>query len=80
MPRTALRAGEPRKNSTYCHPDAQISVETQEAQNLTVPSGPDVSFMFYVKIQNIDRARFLVSGEELDLYSFVKGDKYVEIK
>ncbi|BDO05154.1 hypothetical protein KAM644c_45850 [Klebsiella quasipneumoniae subsp. quasipneumoniae] len=80
MPRTALRAGEPRKNSTYCHPDAQISVETQEAQNLTVPSGPDVSLMFCVKIQNIDRARFLISGEELDLYFLVREDKYVEIR
>ncbi|ADR29601.1 hypothetical protein NRG857_20965 [Escherichia coli O83:H1 str. NRG 857C] len=45
-----------------------------------MPSGPDVSLMFCVKIQNIDRARFHISGEELDLYFFVKGDRYVEIK
>lgn len=25
--------GKPRKNSTICHPDAQIPAETQEAQN-----------------------------------------------
>ena len=72
--------GKPRKNSTIRHPDAQIPAETQEAQNLTVPSGPDVSLMFCVKIQNIDRARFLISGEELALYFLVKEDKYVEIK
>ncbi len=80
MPRTALRAGEPSKSPTYCHPDAQIPVETQEAQNLTVPSGPDVSLMFCVKMQNIDRARFLISGEELDLYFFMKRNWHVEIK
>ncbi|ESB03652.1 hypothetical protein HMPREF1619_00075 [Klebsiella pneumoniae 909957] len=45
-----------------------------------MPSGPDVSLIFCVKIQNIDRARFHIPGEELDLYFFVKGDWYVEIK
>ncbi len=49
-PQTGQRPGEPRKNSTFRRPDAQIPVETQEAQKQPCRRGRDVQIQSHTAV------------------------------